>query len=552
MVFLHDDDEPHLDDTTIQVQLQQFFDEWHYRILHSGFADENDRVGCIDLLIDIFELEGMEVTPQEKKQLAQMDDESAMVAFMVSKMPMAARKTFEHFVLQLQLVVSTTTQVRHGLAECRSAEKDKGFGDGEERYKDALARLASCFSDGETGPGQQILKECIVEAGKQIHEAIEMHKSWKSSVEDRIKRLTLCQDDAEHARQQLAAVNAQLDAFKGEQNSKSKAVLIGMAAKNDQQLVHSVFSTWFGWLMSHKMNQAIHDKFKKQISDAEEALLMFKQKQLGISRSMLTRGAAQGDAAIQMEVLKFWYRYVIEEGHTREMDKRLEEAQKRLNDARQAAKDASKSVMTRMSAGNDRTLLSLCWQTWIAVGDELKMDKEIDALAKKSEEQFKAFMANKSEQARGVLDRMAGSSDSGILHNVLTYWLEEVNESKRQREIEELVHGNNERFKSLNVKQKGAARSVASKANRQEEENIMLCFWYAWSTEAAVQRVIRTYGSKLDQKKHQLDAVQTMFRSFANQLEQGIGNTPRSQRKSQRSKGGAGSEAGSLPPVPQA
>jgi len=549
--MLHEDDEPHLDDATIQQQLQQFFDEWHYRILHSGFADECDRVQCIDLLLDIFEMEGMEVTADEKKELAQMEDESNMIAQMVSKMPMSARKTFEHFVLQLQLVVSTTTQVRHGLAECASAEKDKDIGDGEERYKEALSRLASCFSDGETGPGQQILKECIIEAGKQIHEAVEMHKSWKACTEDRIKRLTSCQDDAEHARQQLAAVNSQLDSFKGEQSSKSKAVLIGMASKNDQQLVHTIFSTWLGWLMNHKLNGEIHDKFKKQISDAEETLLNFKQKQLGLSRSMLTRGAAGGDTAVKAEVLRFWYKYVIEEGHTREMDKKVEEAQKRLNDCRQAAKDASKSVMTRMSAGNDKSLVHLCWTSWIACMDELRMDKEIDALAKKSEGQFKDFMNTKSEQARGVLDRMAGSSDSGLLHNVLTYWVEEVKEVKRQRDIEGIMHGNNDRFKSLNVKQKGAARSVASKANRTEEENIILCFWFAWSTEAAVQRVIKTYGSKLDQKKGQLDAVQTMFRSFANQLEQGIGNSPRSHRKSQRSKGGA-SEAGSLPPVPQA
>lgn len=299
------------------------------------------------------------------------------------------------------------------------------------------------------------------------------------------------------------------------------------------------------------MNQSIHDKFKKQISDAEEALLQFKAKQLHISRSMLTRGAAQGDSAIMMEVLRFWYRYVIEEGHTREMDKKLEEAQKRLADARQSARDASKAVMARMSAGNDKTLVSLCWQSWIACMDELRMDKEIDKLAKKSEEQFKAYMAKKSAEARGVLDRMAGSSDSGILHNVLSYWCDEVKESKRQRQMEEHMQANNERFKSLNINQKKNARSVVSKANLQEEENFMLNFWFAWSTEAAVQRVIRNYGAKLDQKKHQLDAVQTMFRSFANQLEQGIGNTPRTQRKSagRSSKGGPGSEAGSLPPV---
>jgi hypothetical protein len=133
---------------------------------------------------------------------------------------------------------------------------------------------------------------------------------------------------------------------------------------------------------------------------------------------------------------------------------------------------------------------------------------------------------------------MAGSSDSGLLHNVLTYWKEEVKETKRGKEMDDMMNHHEAKFKSLNQRQKASAKSVASKANDTEEENFIMMFWHAWSTEAAVQHVIRNYGSKLDQKKQQLDAVQTMFRSFANQLEQGIGNTPRTQRKSAK-----GSEA---------
>merc|ERR1719502_1354888 len=121
------------------------------------------------------------MTAEEKATYQTMEDEQAMIDAMVDHIPMEARKTFEHFVLQLQLVISTTTQVRHALVE----------GDPQE--------VARCFDGGETGPGQQILKQCIVEAGKQIHEGVEMHKSWKANTEERIKRLTVCQDEAEHA-----------------------------------------------------------------------------------------------------------------------------------------------------------------------------------------------------------------------------------------------------------------------------------------------------------------------------------------------------------------
>jgi len=456
-----------------------------------------------------------------------------MISQMVAHLPMNARKTFEHFVLQLQLVVSTTTQVRHAL---------------EEGIPEEVAR---CFEGGDTGPGQQILKQAIVEAGKQIHESVEMHKSWKANTETRIVRLLASQEEAEHARQQLEAITCQLDSFKGEQNAKSKAVLAGIAGNNDKTLVHTVFSSWLGWLLRHKADKDIHDMFKKQIEDSENALIAFRQKQLGISRNMLRKGAAQGDSGLKAEVLRVWYKYVIEEGHNREMDGKLEEANARFNAAQQSAKDASKSVMTRMTAGNDQALVGLCFQTWVQMQEELLKDKEIDELAKKAEQQYKDFMNKKSAEARGVLDRMSGSSDTGLLHLIIAAWIEEWKAMKAEREMDKVLNGHDERFKSLNMKQKGAAKSVASKCHQQEEENMIMVFFYAWSTEARTEHVIKQYGAKLNAKKDQLDAVQNMFRSFANQLEQGIGNTPRSQRKSAgRSKGVESSAASGAAPAP--
>jgi len=110
--------------------------------------------------------------------------------------------------------------------------------------------------------------------------------------------------------------------------------------------------------------------------------------------------------------------------------------------------------------------------------------------------------------------------------------------------MDEKIKAQGDRFKSLNQRQKGNAKSVASKCHQQEEENMVMVFFYAWSLDTRTEMVIKKYGEKLDAKKGQLDAVQTMFRSFANQLEQGIGNTPRSKKSTARSKGGEGSTVG--------
>merc|ERR1711871_78891 len=316
---------------------------------------------------------------------------------------------------------------------------------------------------------------------------------------------------------------------------KSKAVLVGMADGRDKQLVHMVFSNWLGWKLRHDADRDIHNMFKKQIQDAEDALIAFKQKQLGISRSLLQRGAAAGDTGLQMICLQSWYKYVIEEDHTAAMDKQLEEVQARLKNARADAQENTKKVMARMNAGNDNALKQLCWQSWIACMEEMKKDKEIDALAKAQESRYKEFLAKKSEEARGVLDRMSGSTDSGLVQQFFKIWKDDWESEKKGREMEAIISGNDARFKSLNQKQKGAAKSVASKCHQQEEENTMMTIFFAWTTEARLEHIVKHYSGKLDQKKHQLDAVQTMFRSFANQLEQGIGNTPRTGKSTNRS-----------------
>merc|ERR1712072_1113824 len=122
---------------------------------------------------------------------------------------------------------------------------------------------------------------------------------------------------------------------------------------------------------------------------------------------------------------------------------------------------------------------------------------------------------------------MSGSSDTGLLHLVFAAWVEEWKGGQKEREMDAMMSGHDAKFKSLNMKQKASAKSVASKCHQQEEENMMMVFFYAWSMEARTEHVIKHYSGKMDQKKQQLDSVQTMFRSFANQLEQGIGNTPR-------------------------
>ena len=56
-----------VDDVTVGLMVQQFLDEWHFRVLHSGLAYAWDRPEALIKAMDIFEAAGMRITLEEKE-----------------------------------------------------------------------------------------------------------------------------------------------------------------------------------------------------------------------------------------------------------------------------------------------------------------------------------------------------------------------------------------------------------------------------------------------------------------------------------------------------
>merc|ERR1712113_719569 len=131
--------------------------------------------------------------------------------------------------------------------------------------------------------------------------------------------------------------------------------------------------------------------------------------------------------------------------------------------------------------------------------------------------------------------------------NAWKAWVEDYQAEKKAKEMEELLNGENAKFKSLNARMKENASGKASRSIDIENDNLLMQVLMNWQIEARVQRVVSHYGGQLESKKHQLEAVQTMFQSFASQLEKGIESTPRKKEKS--SKGGSSSGDRKSPPL---
>merc|ERR1719337_30897 len=96
------------------------------------------------------ESHGVHLNPEQEQRISQMS-EPQMIETLVTMMPQQSKEQFEHFFLQLQLVVSTATRVRTALEEGSPKEIETALNDAD-----------------ETGITPYILKMTLVQAGSEV------------------------------------------------------------------------------------------------------------------------------------------------------------------------------------------------------------------------------------------------------------------------------------------------------------------------------------------------------------------------------------------------
>merc|ERR1719160_2440705 len=117
---------------------------------------------------------------------------------------------------------------------------------------------------------------------------------------------------------------------------------------------------------------------------------------------------------------------------------------------------------------------------------------------------------------------MNSATDSGLCEHVMSTWAQNFKEEAEARKMEELMAANEAKFGALNGRQKDNAKGVMGRANEQMDLNAMLKHFSAWATDTKLERIMRHYNSKMENKKQQLQSVQHLFKNFATQLDQGL------------------------------
>merc|ERR1719181_1661790 len=148
----------------------------------------------------LMEQHGVQLDPQEEQRLSSMS-EAQMIETLVMKMPQQSKEQFQHFFLQLQLIVSTASRVKVALEQGRAEEVEQAMDDAE-----------------STGVSQYILKMAIVQAGSEVTNLKKQHAAWVKDAESKLARLVRGQEDMIVAKERLNKAMGELAAYQSSQN----------------------------------------------------------------------------------------------------------------------------------------------------------------------------------------------------------------------------------------------------------------------------------------------------------------------------------------------
>lgn len=525
---------PIITDAAVALQVQQFLDDWHYRIMNT-LGTKMSAKQAVRAALEILALNGVDLLESDIKSMVNME-ETALVNAIVSKLPPQLRGDFDHLALQLQMLVTTSARVRRSIEE--------GV---PENIQETIEEVDS------TSIGQQILKQAVVQASREVAGLHRCQDTWFRSMEKRLDRLLRSADLAEHAQQQLLAVETQLQKFGAEQNEKSKKALIGFAEGNDKSLMSMVWGAWLGLVLSGLGEKAVRQKYEKEIADAEKALFTYKERQLKGVKDSLMRSARDSDDGLVHYCIRHWYTEIQENKRLGVNKKTMMEMEAKLNEFQTKQSDNTKKVMARMGADQDAALTHAAWAAWQKFCEDYKKNKEFEDKVKESEQKMSQFMSKRKEDAKRVLDSMNSATTTGLLAMCIQNWYNMVNENQKAKKLEEQMANSSGALANLKMRQKGNAMNVQGRINEQIKANLLFRCMAAWSLETKVNHVDRYYTNKMNHKRQQLNSVQTLFKSFAKQLEEGLGNAEgdSSGRTGRRSKMTKDGNSVSLPDIHQ-
>merc|ERR1719446_543274 len=237
---------------------------------------------------------------------------------------------------------------------------------------------------------------------------------------------------------------------------------------------------------------------------------------------MIEKRHAGSQSSLVQEVFNYWRDDIMEakQNAASAADVAAMEARLKACADQQAAN--AKKVLARCGAATEQGLRDMCFHEWVAFHQDYMKNKELEDAVKAEEKRIAEFMKTHSENAQGLLNNMHAATNTGLLHEVLTAWVEYWKEEKAVNEYAEFMNAQGGKLTAFGNRNKAGAKSVMERAHEHNLTMLYLKVWGAWRLDTKMEKMLKVHQGRIDGKRQQLIGVQQMFRNFAKQLESNI------------------------------
>jgi hypothetical protein len=374
-------------------------------------------------------------------------------------------------------------------------------------------------SADDVGITPYILKMAVVQAGTEVRSLEHKESLFISKSEKSMAPLLRGQEDSMIAQMQLAQAKSKLASLQGDSKDKSRKVLMAQFSGQEKAMQGAIFSSWSDHVKRMRLENEIRKEYEERIYEAENRLIDFRTHMLEHTKNVLMHSAAEGDKVLIGLCLDKWKEDVEETKSDREHDAHVKELEEKLSSFASGQAANTKKVLQRMNAANDSGLIGMTWQAWIQFSADYKKNKDHEDAVKAKEKQVEQFMKTKKDGARGVLDRMTGANETGIMYTYLTEWYKYHQDEKKTAEFKKMMAENSDKFASFSVRNSNNAMGTMTRASDLQDAMVLVTCFAPWKKETKVERIRRYGRARHDIRRNQITNVKGLFKTFAKDLD---------------------------------
>ncbi|CAE7946045.1 RCBTB2, partial [Symbiodinium sp. KB8] len=270
---------------------------------------------------------------------------------------------------------------------------------------------------------------------------------------------------------------------------------------------------------------------EQRLRELEQKKREFKERQVRGARGLLNRQAAARQREVALDCFWSWHGVVRERKSEDDLATKLQDFRARLRRMKESQAMKADSFFLKASTYSESALMHSCFQAFAAARREVAEEAACRAQLQKSQQEIEKFQQSKSSTAKRIIREMCCCTEMGLVTEAWAAWVMSHGQALEERALQQQLDEGASRRELIRRRSKESGHKVAEKLRAQRDVTALLEVLAAWRIHSRVEGKTRHHRVRVDAKRQQLQGVQTMFRSFATQLEYQLTQSQPSQKE---------------------